>query len=162
MQWHILKFEQLSNQQLYDLLQLRANVFVVEQNCAYSDLDGHDTHPQTEHLLCYQNDTLVAYARILPEGLTFPEKSIGRVVIPSTARGDGFGHELIKRALAHIDETQSPSCVTIGAQYHLSHFYCQYGFIEISEKYIEDGIPHIEMQRKTTEGPSLLNLQVKP
>lgn len=147
MQWLVLTFDQLTPQQLYDFLRLRSDVFVVEQNCAFPELDGLDLHPQTQHLLCYHNDKLAAYARMLPAGLSFDEVSIGRVVIALSERGKKTGHQLLQKALKQIEKTWPNEPVTIGAQYHLRHFYQQHGFEEISEEYLEDGIAHVDMQR---------------
>ncbi len=147
MQWITLTFRQLSTRQLYDLLRLRTDVFVVEQKCPYPELDGHDLHPETRHVLGYRDDKMTAYARILPAGLTYPEMSIGRIVTARTERGNGCGGELVKHALRQAQEVWPDTPITIGAQYHLRQFYRQHGFEEISEEYLEDGIPHIDMRR---------------
>ncbi|KXF80272.1 GNAT family N-acetyltransferase [Enterovibrio coralii] len=147
MQWITLTFGQLSTRQLYDLLRLRTDVFVVEQNCPYPELDGHDTHPETLHLLGYRDDKMTAYARILPAGLTYEDISIGRVVTANTERGNGCGHDLVSQALLQAHDVWPHAPITIGAQYHLREFYRRHGFEEISEQYLEDGIPHIDMRR---------------
>lgn len=146
MHWLTLPFEQLSTIQLYSLLQLRADVFVVEQRCPFQDIDGQDLHPDTQHLLGYCEHKLIAYARILPAGLTYPDVSIGRVLIASDERGNDHGHSLIRKAIANINQTWPMASITIGAQYHLIAFYRHHGFIEISARYLEDGIPHVDMQ----------------
>ncbi|RXJ73386.1 GNAT family N-acetyltransferase [Veronia nyctiphanis] len=148
MQWIPLTFSQLSTRQLYDILRLRSEVFVVEQECAYQDLDGHDMHANTLHLLGYRDDKLTAYARILDEGVTYPEVAIGRVVTAHTERGNGAGHELIAQALLEIKEKWPNQSVMMGAQSHLVDFYGKHGFKVSSEEYMEDGIPHIDMTRK--------------
>ncbi len=148
MQWITLTFKQLSTWQLYDLLQLRINVFVVEQHCPYPELDGRDQDPQTLHLLGYKNDKLVAYARLLPAGLAYPEVSIGRVVTHIETRGEGYGHALIQQAFIQIKKKWQDAPITIGAQYRLLDFYLSHGFKAISEPYLEDGISHIYMQKK--------------
>ena len=148
MQWIPLTFSQLSTRQLYDILRLRSEVFVVEQECAYQDLDGHDMHANTLHLLGYRDDKLTAYARILDEGVTYPEVAIGRVVTAHTERGNGAGHELIAQALLEIKEKWPNQAVMMGAQSHLVDFYGKHGFKVSSDEYMEDGIPHIDMTRK--------------
>ncbi|MEZ8141450.1 GNAT family N-acetyltransferase [Enterovibrio sp. FF113] len=147
MQWITLTFGQLSTRQLYDLLRLRTDVFVVEQNCPYPELDGHDLHPDTRHVLGYRDDKMTAYARILPAGLTYPEISIGRVVTANTERGNGCGNALVHYAILEAHNTWPQAPITIGAQYHLREFYRRHGFKEISEQYLEDGIPHIDMRK---------------
>lgn len=147
MQWITLTFKQLSTWQLYDLLKLRIDVFVIEQQCPYSELDGHDRHPETRHLLGYRDDKLTAYARLLPAGLTYPEVSIGRVVTAYTERGNGCGHALLKQALLEVQDIWQNAPITIGAQYQLKDFYQCHGFEAISAQYIEDGIAHIDMRR---------------
>lgn len=147
MQWITLSFRQLSTYQLYDFLRLRTDVFVVEQTCPYPELDGLDTHPETYHLLGYRDDKLTAYARLLPAGLSYPDASIGRVVTAKTERGNGCGNELIRQAIIQLYTLWPDAPITIGAQHHLMDFYGAHGFKAISEQYIEDGIPHIDMRK---------------
>lgn len=147
MHWVTLTFEQLSTLQLYSLLKLRIDVFVVEQQCPFHELDGHDLHPQTLHILGYHGNKLVAYARILPAGLTYKDVSIGRVLTISCERGKGYAHSLMQQAITNINNIWPNSIITISAQYHLRLFYRNYGFEEISAAYLEDGISHIDMQR---------------
>lgn len=146
MQWQCLPFEQLTTHQLYDLLKLRVDVFVVEQNCPYPELDEHDRHPQTHHLLGFQDGELVAYLRLLPPGVTYDNVSIGRVLTAQTARGTGAGHALLQQGLIHAERLWPQHTIDIGAQDHLQSYYLQYGFSPISEMYLEDGIPHIDMR----------------
>ncbi|MFD2176474.1 GNAT family N-acetyltransferase [Veronia pacifica] len=150
MQWITLSFSQLSTRQLYDLLRLRCEVFVVEQECAYQDLDGHDLHRDTLHLLGYRDDKLTAYARILPKDLAYPQIAIGRVVTASTERGNGAGHELVGQALLEIKQRWPGDAVVMGAQSHLIDFYRQHGFDISSDEYMEDGIPHTDMIKQHT------------
>lgn len=147
MHWITLPFEHLSTIQLYDLLRLRTDVFVVEQQCPYHELDGHDLHPLAQHVLGYKNDKLTAYARILPPGLTYTDVSLGRVLTLKSERGNGLGHALVHKAIAEIAHFWPSHAISIGAQYHLRHFYLQYGFKETSAPYLDDGIEHIDMQR---------------
>jgi len=144
--WNNKTFSQLNTNELYDLLKLRIDIFVVEQSCFYADLDEHDRHPQTQHLFCYENDMMTAYLRILPKGLTYPEHiSIGRVVVAPSARSTGLGHELMKVALAESLKYFPNDTVKISAQEHLEKYYNQHGFERVSEMYLEDNIPHIGM-----------------
>ena len=126
-QWQAKHFNELSLNQLYDLLKLRVDVFVVEQTCYYPDLDGVkdtlDRHKDTIHLLGYQAEQLVAYLRILPKGQNYKEYvSLGRVVTSDTARGHGLGHELIAKALHICQQDFSPHRIKISAQEHLKAF----------------------------------------
>jgi len=147
--WQNKTFSQLNTDELYDLLKLRIDIFVVEQSCFYADLDDHDRHPQTQHLFCYQNGVMTAYLRVLPKGLTYPNYiSIGRVVIAPRARGIGLGHELMKVALSDCSKYFPEDTVKISAQEHLEKFYNQHGFVRVSEMYLEDDIPHIGMLKK--------------
>lgn len=148
--WKNKTFSQLSLDQLYDVLKLRVDIFVVEQTCYYPDLDGDkgllDRHPKTIHLLGYQGEVLVAYLRILPKGQSYKENiSIGRVVIATQARGDGLGHELMTEALLLCQQHFPKEDIKISAQQHLKSYYQSHGFTQISDMYLEDDIPHIAM-----------------
>ena len=147
--WAWLSFDALNVQQLYAVLQLRSEVFVVEQNCLFQDMDGLDS--QAMHLLGWQGDgkeaTLVAYARCFPAGVTFAEASIGRVVTCRATRGQGIGDWLILTALDLVQQLWGPQPVRIGAQAHLKHFYARHGFADVGLPYVEDGIDHLEMVR---------------
>lgn len=144
--WQNKTFCQLSTDELYDLLKLRIDIFVVEQTCFYPDLDDLDRHPLTQHVYCYQNGILTAYLRILPKGLSYENYiSIGRVVIAPCARGIGLGHELMRTAFTQCHQHFPNDKIKISAQEHLEKFYNQHGFERASEMYLEDGIPHISM-----------------
>jgi ElaA protein len=149
-QWQLLPFAALSSAQMYEAMQLRSEVFVVEQNCVFPDMDGKDT--QCMHLLGTQQTgglpVIVAYARCLPQGLAFAEVSIGRVVTRPSARGMGLGHLLIKEAIAACNTTWGPQPIRIGAQARLKNFYEQHGFVDMYLPYMEDGIAHLEMLRQ--------------
>ena len=154
--WQCKSFSTLSLDQLYDLLKLRVDIFVVEQTCFYPDLDSDkdklDRHPQTLHLLGYQNEQLVAYLRILPKGQSYPDNiSIGRVVTPPKARGGGLGNELMSEALLLCQQHFPQENIKISAQQHLKHYYEKHGFAQVSEMYLEDGIPHIAMFKDVNE-----------
>ncbi|MDO4223206.1 MAG: GNAT family N-acetyltransferase [Acinetobacter sp.] len=147
MHYYAKSFEQLDIHTLYAILKLRVDVFVVEQNCPYPELDGVDQ--QATHLYS-QNDhgEILAYARILPAGLTYETAAIGRVIVTPKVRGGGIARELMQKAIAIVrDDWQAP-VITIGAQVYLKDFYQSLGFVAISDEYLEDGIAHIDMQLK--------------
>jgi ElaA protein len=146
--WKLAAFDALTVPELYAVLQLRAEVFVVEQNCIFQDMDGADD--QAMHLLGSQNvqgqgEQLVAYARLFPAGIKFAEASIGRVVTRGSARGGGLGHVLIQQAVAAVHSQWGQQPIRIGAQARLKAYYRQHGFVDMGVPYIEDGIDHIEM-----------------
>ena len=143
MQWEIKAFDQLSLQELYTILTLRTNVFVVEQACPYPEIDGKD--PNCLHLLGTINGELVAYLRILPAGLSYDEVSIGRVVIKPSHRGKGLGRLMMEQAIHCITNEWKESQIKIGAQSYLEKFYQSLGFEPVSEVYLEDDIPHLDM-----------------
>ncbi|EGU44173.1 ElaA protein [Vibrio ichthyoenteri ATCC 700023] len=146
--WKALPFSQLTNHELYQLLKLRVDVFVVEQTCPYPELDNNDTLDGVIHLLGYQQDELVACARLLPKGVTYPSISIGRVATKQSARGDGLGHKLLQQAITKCSQIWPDQTIEIGAQQHLTAFYQQHSFVQTSEMYLEDGIPHVDMKRR--------------
>lgn len=143
--WRFVPFSALTSLELYEMLQLRSEVFVVEQSCPFQDMDGADQ--KAMHLMGTKDGKLVAYARCFAAGEKFAEASIGRVVTHMSARGDGIGHVLIKEAIASLLRHWGPQPIRIGAQARLEKFYKQHGFVKNGEPYIEDGIPHIEMLR---------------
>lgn len=142
-QWQQKTFGELANGELYGILALRAEVFVVEQACAYQDQDGKD--PQSVHLMASAEGQLMAYARLLPPGLSYETASIGRIVVRRAMRGTGLGRQLVGRALAAAGELFGHGPVTISAQAHLEAFYAALGFEKQGAPYLEDGIPHIQM-----------------
>lgn len=141
--WNCLKFEELSLQQLYSILQLRIEVFIVEQKCAFQDADNKDTSGY--HLMGWKGDRLIAYTRLLPAGISFKEPSIGRVVTSPVARGEGIGHELMERSIKGCYSLFGRTSLRIGAQLYLKKFYETHGFRQAGPVYDEDGIDHIEM-----------------
>lgn len=143
--WRFASFDDLSKHELYELLQLRSEVFVVEQACLFQDIDGADLAAM--HLLGRADDQLCAYARCLPAGAKFAEASIGRVITRSNLRGSGAGHLLIAKAIDCLVQRWGAQPIRIGAQAHLESFYKQHGFADAGVPYIEDGIAHIEMLR---------------
>ena len=142
-QWQCLGFEQLSVTQLYALLRLRSEVFVMEQDCPYQDLDNNDQ--AALHLMGTLDGELVSYARLLPPGVKYPQASIGRVITSQKVRGSGVGMLLMLQAIANCRETYADGGITISAQHHLEKFYASLGFEQVSKPYMEDNIPHIEM-----------------
>ncbi len=145
MDWQFTAWGSLSAAQLYELLQLRSAVFVVEQACVFQDMDGADADAM--HLLGRQAGQLVAYARCFGAGVKYTEASIGRVVTHASARGQGAGHVLMQQAIDHLHRQWGVQPIRIGAQARLEAFYRQHGFVPSGEPYIEDAIPHIEMLR---------------
>ena len=145
LQWQFTCLQDLSVQQLYDVLQLRTEVFVVEQNCVFQDMDGADENAM--HLLGMQQEKLMAYARCFDAGIKFKEASIGRVITHASLRGTGAGHALMRQAMDSMQSLWGMQPIRIGAQARLEKFYQQHGFAVASAPYIEDGIPHIEMLR---------------
>ncbi len=141
--WQCVRFGELSPQDVHDLFQLRAAVFVVEQKCPFQDVDGAD--PACWHLLGRRAGELVAYCRLVPPGVKYAEPSIGRVVTSEAARRTGSGRELMREAMVRADELWPGKPIRIGAQRYLERFYGDYGFVKASEPYDEDGIMHIEM-----------------
>ncbi|MBS7254071.1 GNAT family N-acetyltransferase [Flavobacterium branchiicola] len=143
---HTIKsFDELTNHELYNMLRLRTEVFVVEQNCPYQDLDNKDQ--KSFHLLYYVDNQLSGVTRLVPSGLSYDEISIGRVVIAPSHRGLGLGKKLMEASISGCEKKFGNAPIRISAQYHLSNFYQSLGFIEQGEVYDEDGIPHIEMLR---------------
>ncbi|WET03085.1 GNAT family N-acetyltransferase [Flavobacterium sp. YJ01] len=143
---HTIKsFEELTNHELYNMLRLRSDVFVVEQNCPYLDLDNKDQ--KGFHVLFHVDNELAGVTRLLPIGVSYDEISIGRVVISRAHRGLGLGVKLMEASIAGCEEKFGKGPIRISAQYHLSKFYQSLGFAEQGEVYDEDGIPHIGMLR---------------
>ncbi len=141
--WVCKSFNDLSAVELYCVMQFRSQVFVVEQNCVYQDADGKDN--SCHHLLGYADNQLAAYARLVPAGIAFPHISIGRVATSPAHRGTGAGRQLMTEAIRECYELFGRQPITIGAQLYLKKFYESFGFVQVGEMYLEDGIPHIEM-----------------
>lgn len=139
-------FDQLSIEELYEILQLRSEVFVVEQNCVYQDIDGKDNHAM--HIIGIKDDKLVGYARCFPAGIYFKEAAMGRVIIREEYRSRKLGHEILKAALGAIKEYYDADAIRLSAQLHLTGFYENHGFKPVGTDYLEDGIPHINMIQK--------------
>lgn len=148
--WKLASYEQLTVDDLHDLLALRIEIFVVEQDCPYQEVDGKD---RLAHHLWARNGAgeMVACIRILPPGVAFSKSedvakcAIGRVVVKVNNRGTGLGHELMKRGLSAVEELFGPVPIKISAQEHLQTYYARHGFRAVGESYLEDGIPHVAM-----------------
>ncbi len=143
MSWNIKKFDELTNIELYTILKERTDVFVVEQECPYPEVDGKDLH--AVHLFKEDKGVIAAYLRILPAGVSYQEASLGRVLVRREFRGQGLARELVQRGLDIIRSEWKETVVKIQAQEHLSEFYGSFGFEAVSEMYLEDGIPHVDM-----------------
>lgn len=148
--WRVQRFDELSTNALYQMLAARVEVFVVEQNCPYPELDGLDSIGL--HVSCLSNENpdaaLLAYARILPAGAVFDDVAIGRVLTTEAGRGRGLARLLMHHALDAVEQAFGRVPVRISAQQYLEGFYRSLGFETISDVYLEDGIPHLEMVLK--------------
>ena len=144
MEIEIKPFAELTIYELYDLLQLRSEVFVVEQDCAYQDIDGKDE--KALHVFVKKEGKTVAYTRCFAPGMYFEEASIGRVVVPADQRKYGYGHVIMEASIKAIEKKYQTKDIKVSAQTYLRKFYESHGFIQIGEGYLEDGIPHIAMK----------------
>jgi len=145
MEFQIKLFSELTTTELYQILQLRSEVFVVEQDCVYQDVDFKDQ--KAIHIFGFKNDKLVAYTRIFKPGDYFENASIGRVVVAGSERKFGYGHEIMKASITAIKNNFKVDKITISAQKYLKKFYEAHQFQQVEEEYLEDGIPHIRMDK---------------
>ncbi len=143
--WRLMAFDDLRVSELYEVLRLRSEVFVLEQRCLFQDMDGADA--QAMHLLGVQHGQLCAYARCFAAGVKFSEASFGRVLTRRDVRATGIGHALIDQAVTAISQLWGPQAIRIGAQKQLAGFYGVHGFVDLGQPYLEDGIEHLEMLR---------------
>jgi ElaA protein len=143
---HVKHFQELSTQELYDILQLRSEVFVVEQDCVYQDIDGKDQ--KALHVLGFKDKKLIAYTRIFKPGDYFDYASIGRVVVAKNQRAFKYGYDIMKVSIDAIEKHFKEKKIKISAQVYLKSFYRNLGFKEIGEEYLEDNIPHIAMLKR--------------
>lgn len=142
--WRCKRFNELTPEELYEIIRLRIEVFVVEQNCPYQDCDEKDH--AARHFGAWENNCLLAYTRLLPAGVSYEEAaSIGRVVTSPAARGSGLGKELMRRSIEEIYRLYGRCDIRISAQLYLQHFYESFSFVRESDVYQEDGIDHIRM-----------------
>lgn len=139
-------FNELNTDELYKLLQLRSEVFVVEQDCVYQDIDGKDE--KALHVIGFKNNKVVAYTRIFKPGDYFKEASIGRVVVAENERQHKYGYDIMEASIKAISKYYNETLIKISAQTYLKRFYNNLGFNEIGEEYLEDGIPHVAMIKK--------------
>ena len=146
MNWTLKKFEALTPYELYAILRLRTEVFVVEQNCVFQDMDNKDQ--LAYHLMGWENNKLIAYTRLIPPHLSYEEPSIGRVVTSASARGSGIGRKLMEKSIEEVIRLYGKTPIKLGAQLYLKKFYESLGFIQSGDIYDEDGIDHIEMIRQ--------------
>ena len=146
MKFEFKSFNELSTDELYDILRLRSEIFVVEQTCVYNDLDGLDK--EAVHLFYKKEGEIVAYSRLLKPGTRFSEYSIGRVVVKQSERGTGLGIEMMQSAKNYIVNELGAQKIKISAQSYLQRFYENLGFEIVTEMYLEDGIPHFGMLYK--------------
>ena len=142
MQTIIKKWDDLSKEEVEKIFSLRSEVFIVEQECPYQDVDGRD--PEADHLLLYEKNILCGYTRIFPKNTYFKEASFGRTVVKKIHRGKGYGHTLVKESLKYL-KNKNVDIVKISAQSYLTEFYASHGFVSRGEEYLEDNIPHTAM-----------------
>ena len=141
MNWKIKKFKELNVEEVYKILALRNEVFIVEHGCAYLDRDYKDLN--SYHLFAEENGEIIAYLRILEKGVSYDEISIGRVAVKKTYRGKGISREMMLKAIEFVENNLNESTIKIQAQAYLLNFYSSLGFKAVSEEYLEDNIPHI-------------------
>lgn len=145
--WNCLHHRDLDKHALYEVLRLRCEVFVVEQQCPYQDVDGQDLIGDTHHLLGQEDGALLAYLRLLPPAELGAAASIGRVITAPAGRGRGLGHALLEQGLIACERLWPGQPLYLSAQAHLQGYYGRYGFQAKGEVYLEDGIPHVDMHR---------------
>lgn len=151
MDWLFRHLDELDTRTLFTVMRLRVDVFVVEQACAYPELDDHDTAADTLHLLGMDNGTLAAYARAMPgAGLLADQAAIGRVLVAPAFRGRGLGRTLMLRMMQQLETLYPAQDHCLAAQTGVQAFYESLGFLPVSDSYLEDGIPHVDMLRRLT------------
>lgn len=148
--WKVGSFKSLTIHDLYELLRLRSEIFILEQDAPYQDLDNKDQY--AIHIRGYRDGELVAYCRIFKKGDYFAEASIGRVVVRSKWRKYSYGHALVTEAIKQLKEVWNEETITISGQSYLKKFYESHGFVQTSEEYLEDGLPHMQMKRMADSG----------
>jgi len=144
--WELKRFDQLSLTELYQILKSRVDIFVVEQECPYPEIDGID--PDCLHLFKKDQNQIVAYARLVPKGILDPDPMIGRIIVGNEYRKLGYGRALLNQAISVITDQWHEKEIKLQGQVYLRDFYRSLGFKEVSEPYLEDGIPHVDMIRK--------------
>lgn len=146
MEISIKTYNELTLDELHDILQLRAEVFVVEQDCVYQDIDGKDR--KALHIIGSINNQIIAYTRCFEPGMYFVEAAIGRVVVSKPNRKDGYGHRIMEASIKAIQDRYKTTLIALSAQTYLESFYQTHSFTSVGESYLEDGIPHIKMIKK--------------
>lgn len=147
MNWKIKKFDELSAEEVYKILALRNEIFIVEQECPYLDCDGKDF--KAYHLFLEEDGEVVAYSRILDKGVSYDEIAIGRVIVKKSHRGRGISKKMMIKAIDFVENTLCSDTIKLQAQSYLLGFYGSFGFKPISEEYLEDDIPHTDMMYKS-------------
>lgn len=143
MKYWLKEFNELSNTELYKILRLRNDIFIVEQKCPYDDIDGKDI--KCLHLFLEDKDKVLGYLRIIPKGISFSQPSIGRVLVRKEYRGKGIARDMMLKAIQFIKKSWNEKEIKISAQVYLKEFYKGLGFISVSDTYLDDGIPHVDM-----------------
>ncbi|WP_430788744.1 GNAT family N-acetyltransferase [Virgibacillus flavescens] len=143
MNWNMKNFQDLTNEELYGIMKARVDVFVIEQECPYEELDNYDQ--EASHFFLTIEDKIAAYVRILPSHKKYEEVSIGRVLVVKTFRGNGYAKLIMEKAMDHVENQWQENTIKIQAQKYLHTFYSSLGFIQISDVYLDDNIPHIDM-----------------
>jgi ElaA protein len=143
MELYLKKFEELSKEELYKIIEARINIFVVEQDCPYPECDNKDQ--ESFHLFFKDQDQITAYLRIIPSGISYAETSIGRVLVKKAYRRSGLGQRLMQQAISFIKNELAEDAIRISAQEYILNFYQKLGFEIVSDRYLEDDIPHFEM-----------------
>ncbi|MEN2466971.1 GNAT family N-acetyltransferase [Ornithinibacillus sp. JPR2-1] len=147
MDWHIKKFQKLTNDELYEILKARTDIFVVEQDCPYPELDNQDQ--ESLHFYLTVDRELAAYIRLIPKGLKYENyAAIGRVLVVKKFRSHGYARQIMEKGIRYIHEQWHENEIKIQAQVYLKKFYGSFGFEQVSKEYLEDGIPHIDMVLK--------------
>lgn len=143
MNLEIKNFDELTGREVYEILKIRSEVFVVEQNCIYNDVDEKDI--ESIHIMMKEGDKIISYIRVIRPGISYDNASIGRVLVVSEGRGKGLARKVVQEGIDYITNNWNEEKITIGAQDYLRDFYKSLGFKAISEVYLEDGIPHLDM-----------------
>ncbi len=144
MKVEVKRFKELTLEELYEILRLRSEVFVVEQECIYNDIDGKDI--DSLHVMIKDNGRIEAYLRVIKPGISYDESSLGRVLVAKDARGKGLARRIVREGIDCITKGWNERKITIGAQEYLKEFYGSFGFKAVSDVYMEDGIPHLDMR----------------
>ncbi|MGX4598111.1 GNAT family N-acetyltransferase [Faecalimicrobium sp. JNUCC 81] len=146
MNWIIKTFKELTTDELYKILQLRNEVFIVEQECPYQDIDGKDN--ESYHIFLKKDNEVIAYSRILKKGISYEQASIGRVIVKKDYRGGSIAKDMLLKSISFIENSLHEKEIKIQAQAYLDKFYSSLGFEKISDVYLEDNIPHMDMLYK--------------